>query len=139
MMNDNRALLIDSHGEITAPSFQGEADPDHPGGPYWHIRTLIDTAEPGGLSLEDPCLALWIDGHAFDRRRSVNVSASVLLSELLNSPGTMICGPLLITGGDLEHPEPLTREQAARVAADLFDAELPQDEDDPDPLTHAAP
>lgn len=120
-MNDQLAILIDPHGTITAPHFPGEADPDHPGGRYWHIRSLIDTADPGAVDLPGPIeLTIWIDGRAFDRRRSVNMTATFLAWDVFNSMDLMICGPLLIAGGTKEHPAPLSQDEVYEVASDLL-------------------
>jgi hypothetical protein len=135
-MSDEFAILIEPHGTITTPHFPGEADPDHPGGRYWHIRSLIDTADPGAVELPGPVeLTIWIDGHALDRRRSVNTTATFLVWDVFNSIDTLICGPLLITGGTKEHPAPLSREQAHKVASDLLDIDPTAITDENAPFT----
>jgi hypothetical protein len=118
------AIFIDAHGEITTPPFDGLADPDHPGGPLWNIRHVIDSADPHGIDLpETDGLVAWIDGHAFAKRRSANVVASLLLEDLLCAPLAVVCGPLMITGGTRHHPRALTAEQAEKALA-RFDIEL---------------
>lgn len=120
-MSDQLAILIEPDGTIRAPHFPGEAEPDHPGGKYWHIRSLIDTADPGATDLAGPIeLTIWTDGRALDRRRRVNMTATYLAWDVFDSIEVLICGPLLITSGTKEHPAPLSREQVHKVASDLL-------------------
>jgi hypothetical protein len=113
-MNDV-AILFDAHGEITTPDFAGLAKPDHPGGPLWYVRILIDSAVPEGVAVPNSdSLVVWTDGHAH-YRRSVNLVGSVVIADAFELPLQVVCGPVLITGGSAEEPRALGATQLAET------------------------
>lgn len=116
LMSEQMAILIESDGEITTPNFVGLAEPDHPGGRLWHVRDLIDSADPRGLKVPGTVeLVAWLDERAHVRRLSANMVASFAFADAFDLPLQVICGPLLITGGSPDEPLALTFAQVAEA------------------------
>lgn len=112
----NMAILIEAHGEITTPHFAGLAEKDHPGGPLWYVRVLVDSAVPEGVVVPNSGnLVVWTDGHAHYHRRGVNLLGSVVVADAFELPLQVTCGPVLITGGSAEEPQALTATQMAEA------------------------
>lgn len=110
------AILIEPDGEVTTPNFVGLAEPDHPGGRLWHIRDLIDSADPRGLKVPGSVeLVAWLDGRAYVRKRSANMAASFAFADAFSLPLQVICGPMLITCGSPDEPLALTSAQVAEA------------------------
>jgi hypothetical protein len=107
-MSKTMAILIETDGEITTPSFPGLADVDHPDGGLRYVRDLIDSADPIAVEVPNSRLVVWLDGHAYSRMRSANTVASFAFADALDLPLQTVCGPLMVTGGFPEQPHPLT-------------------------------
>jgi hypothetical protein len=115
-MSDARAILIESDGEISTPHFDGFADGDHPGGPLWYVRGLIDSAAPEGVAIPNSDeLVVLTDGHAHYHRRPANVIGSAVVADAFELPLQVVCGAVLITGGSADEPRALTATQLAET------------------------
>lgn len=115
-MSNDLAILIEPSGEITTPHFEGTAEPDHPGGRLWYIRTFIDSAVPEGVAIPNSDgLVVWTDGYAHYRRRSANMIDSIVVADAFELPLQVVCGPVLITAGSADEPRALTASQLCDV------------------------
>jgi len=69
-------------------------------------------------------LLIWIDGAGWDRSREANHRASAVAREVFQAPAAAVCGPLLVTGGTMEHPAALDEQQAREAFDYLFGADV---------------
>ena len=116
-MSKTMALLIEENGEIATPRVAGLADADHPGGSFRHIRDIIDSAQPEGFEVPNTSgLVVWFDGLAFQRMRRTNMVASFAFAAAFDLPLQALPGPLMITGGSVAEPQPLTPFGIIRAA-----------------------
>jgi hypothetical protein len=115
-MSKSMAIFMDEHGEITTPDFAGLAALDHPGGHLWHVRDLIDSADPCAAEVPNSHgLVMWLDGFAHERRRSANMLAGFVLADAFDSPLPIICGPVMFTGGSIAEPCPMGPREVVRA------------------------
>ena len=113
-MNKTTVIRIDTDGEITTPRLVGDADPDHPGGRFWHLRELIDSRYLHGITVPNSDLVAWTCALEHQQTRPVNLIASELLNQL-GCPGPLVDGPLVFTGGNLAEPLPLSAFQVVKT------------------------
>ena len=111
-MIDQMAILIGPDSEVPTPNFAGLTESDHPGGRLWHIRDLIDSADPRGFMVPgDTGLVASLDGRAYSRMRSANMVANAVFTDAFSLPFQVIRGPLLFTGGSSGEPKALNAAQ----------------------------
>jgi hypothetical protein len=118
-MSKMMAILIETSGEITMPDFCGLADTDHPCGRLWYLRDLIDSADPIGVVVPGSGLVAWLDDFAHERKLHTNIIASSAFADALEPPMRTICGPVVVTGGSLKQPRPLTSFQVVKAMSRL--------------------
>ena len=125
------AVVVNPQGEVTVPDFYERALPDRLWGHWENICRLLDTAHPLGIKFPGfSSLVGWIDGEGEARDRGVNMAASMLIRARCSAPGSLVHGPILITGGMPRRPAALSLDQVTEILEDLLGIEIEGEDED---------